>query len=289
MKNIQIKIALLVLLGLAVIQSAQGQGGATYNNDLIVGFSTQSGTDTLYDLGAESSLTNGETWNLGSLLTSYDLSTVDWGVIASVSSSHTQYLTYNPGLGAVTAPPPVPAFGAWNAINTAVKTIYNDNFVTAGAGNSATVLSSLAYSWNVETINPTLGTDYLNEEGGANPNEVGETTVGFFAQPDNGTTPPQVGNFSLNSSGVVTFNTLSVAPPVPKIVSLVRSGSTDSIYFTTTNGSFTYTLYYTNAAGLTAPITNWTASPTTLTGNGNTNSLTDTSTDANRFYRIGVH
>jgi hypothetical protein len=40
---------------------------------------------------------------------------------------------------------------------------------------------------------------------------------------------------------------------------------------------------------LTAPITNWTASPTTLTGNGNTNSLTDTSTDANRFYRIGVH
>ena len=102
MKNIQIKIALLVLLGLAVIQSAQGQGGATYNNDLIVGFSTQSGTDTLYDLGAESSLTNGETWNLGSLLTSYDLSTVDWGVIASVSSSHTQYLTYNPGLGAVT-------------------------------------------------------------------------------------------------------------------------------------------------------------------------------------------
>jgi hypothetical protein len=289
MKNIQIKIALMVLLGLSVIQSAQAQGGATYNNDLIVGFSTQSGTDTLYDLGTVASITNGETWNLGSLLTSYDLSAVDWGVIASVSSSHTQYLTYNPGSGAVTAPPPIAAFGAWNTINTAVKTIYNNSFVTAGAGNSATVSSSQPYSWNVETINPTLGTDYLNEEGGASPNAVGETTVGFFAQPDNGTTPPQIGNFSLNPSGVVTFNTLSAAPPVPKIVSLVRSGSTDSIYFTTTSGSFTYTLYYTNAAGLTAPITNWTSSPTTLIGNGNTNSLSDTSTDANRFYRIGVH
>src|ERR1700723_2563737 len=108
MKKIQIKTALLVLLGLAAIQSSQAQ--ATYNNDLIVGFSTQSGTDTLYDLGAVSSLTNGETWNLGSLLTSYDLTTVDWGVIASVSSSHTQYLTFNPGLGSVTAPPPIPAF-----------------------------------------------------------------------------------------------------------------------------------------------------------------------------------
>jgi hypothetical protein len=289
MKKIQIKIALLVLLGLAVIQSAQAQGGATYNNDLIVGFSTQSGTDTLYDLGAVSSLSNGETWNLGSLLTSYDLTTVDWGVIASVSSNHTQYLTYNPGSGAATAPSPVASFGQWNFINTAVKTIYNNSFVTAGAGKSATVSSSQPYSWNVETINPTLGTDYLNEEGGANPNAVGESTVGFFAQPDNGATPPQIGNFSLNASGVVTFNTLSAAPPMPKIVSLVRSGSTDSIYFTTTSGSFTYTLYYTNAAGLTAPITNWIASPTTLTGDGNTNSLTDTSTDANRFYRIGVH
>jgi len=290
MKNIQIKIALLVLLGLAAIESAQAQiGGATYNNDLIVGFSTQSGMDTLYDLGGVSSLTNGESWNLASLLTSYDLSTVDWGVIASVATNHTQYLTFNPGPGALTAPPPVPSFGAWNAINTAVKTIYNDNFVTAGAGNSATVSASLPYSWNVETISPTLGTDYINEEGGANVNAVGETTVGFFAQPDSGITPPQLGNFSLNASGVVTFNTLSTAPPVPKIVSFVRSGSTDSVYFTTTNGSFTYTLYYTNAAGLTAPITNWIASPTTIVGNGNTNSLTDTSTDANRFYRIGVH
>jgi hypothetical protein len=88
---------------------------------------------------------------------------------------------------------------------------------------------------------------------------------------------------------VLTFTTLSANPPTPKIVAFNRSGTTDSIYFTTTNGSFTYTLYYTNASGLTAPVTNWIASPTTVVGNGNTNVLTDTSTDANRFYRIGVH
>jgi hypothetical protein len=281
MKKIQIE--LLLSLGLAGVGMESAQAQATYNSDLIVGFTSTTGNDTLYDLGAVSSLTNGKTWDLSSLVNLSGLSTVNWGVVASVSSTHTEYLTE-------TRTPnfKVNGLGGWGALNTPVKTIYS-NFSTAGAGNSATPAASYADSWNIETLNPTIPQDYLNATGLNNPNTVGETSVAFWSLPDTDTTATQFGTFSLDASGVVTFNTVSVAPPVPKIVSLVRSGGTDTIYFTTTSGSFTYTLYYTNAAGLTAPITNWTASPTTLIGNGNTNSLTDTSSDANRFYRIGVH
>jgi hypothetical protein len=100
-----------------------------------------------------------------------------------------------------------------------------------------------------------------------------------------------VGYFTLNPNGTMTFtraSTVVAQPPAPKIVSVSRSGTTSTIFFTTTNGTFTYSLYYTNSTGLAAPVTNWPASPTTLTGNGLTNSLTDTTTDTNRFYRIGV-
>jgi hypothetical protein len=101
-----------------------------------------------------------------------------------------------------------------------------------------------------------------------------------------------VGYFTLNPSGTMTFTRASAIvaqPPVPRIVSITRSGSNSTVFFTTTNATFTYTLYYTNSAGLTTSVTNWPASPTTLIGNGNTNSLSDTTTDTNRFYRIGVH
>jgi hypothetical protein len=100
-----------------------------------------------------------------------------------------------------------------------------------------------------------------------------------------------VGFFKFNPDGTMTFtraSTNSAAPPAPQIVSAVRSGSTSTIYFTTTNGA-TYTLYYTNAAGLKTPASTWPASPSTVVGNGGTNSLSDMTTDPIRFYRVGAH
>jgi hypothetical protein len=99
-----------------------------------------------------------------------------------------------------------------------------------------------------------------------------------------------VGYFQFNTDGSMTFTRSSPAPPpAPQIVSITRSGSLSTVFFTTASGSYTYTLYYTNSAGLNTAISNWPSSPTTLTGNGNTNSLTDTTTDTNRFYRIGAN
>ena len=103
-----------------------------------------------------------------------------------------------------------------------------------------------------------------------------------------------MGTFSLAANGVVTFTTNSVVPPpptppVPQIVLITRTNTTSTIYFSTTNSAFTYNLYYTNAAGLFAPISNWTVSASSVVGNGLTNSITDTTTDSDRYYRVGVH
>jgi hypothetical protein len=113
-----------------------------------------------------------------------------------------------------------------------------------------------------------------------------------YTDPNTGTTSGSayyVGYFTLNPSGTMTFTRASAAPPPkPLIVSITHSGSTSTIFFTTTNGP-TYTLYFTNSTGLATSVTNWPSSPTTLVGNGLTNSLSDTTTDTNRFYRIGAH
>jgi hypothetical protein len=219
MKNLY-KAALLAALGLGTIASAQAQftysgtpqsgGGATYNSDLILGFTSTSGTDTEFDLGTETSLVNGETWNLSSILTSYNLSTVDWGVVGTVTSGHLSYLTYDDAvygdnLQTITT-------GIWTGINTANKTIYNNAFSSAGADNAATVLASSPGSWNSETVNPTLGTQYQNVNA-ANPNSTGEDTVDFWVQNAATGTDSEIGTFSLASDGVVTFNVAAVPEP----------------------------------------------------------------------------
>jgi hypothetical protein len=203
------KAVILSALGLGTIATAQAQ--ATYNSDLIIGFTTTTGNDLEYDAGSVSSLYSGEQFALGSLLNLSALSTIDWGVIASVTSNHTQYQTD------ANTPNTVPSFGSWNSINTSVKAIYNNPFTAAGAGNSATPAATAPYSWNVETLNPNAGTDYLNEYGGSNPNVVGLTTVNFFGAPDNGATPSVLGTFTLDNTGTVTFN----AVPEPSAYGII--------------------------------------------------------------------
>jgi len=99
-----------------------------------------------------------------------------------------------------------------------------------------------------------------------------------------------LGYFQFNSNGTMTFTRASATrpPPPPPVLTISRSSTTSTIYFGTTNGA-TYKLYFTNASGLGTPVSNWPSSPTTLTGNGSTQSLTDTTTDPIRFYKVGAH
>jgi hypothetical protein len=95
-----------------------------------------------------------------------------------------------------------------------------------------------------------------------------------------------VGYFELNSDGTMNFIRQASNPPAP-VLSIVRSGNTSTISFSSANGS-TYSLYYTNAAGLAAPLPNWPSLPSTISGDGNNKSFNDTTSDADRVYRVRI-
>lgn len=194
------------LIALAIVSAATASQAAAYNNDLIIGFSSTTGNDLLYDLGSFGSLTAGETWNLSSLLSGYNLSTVNWGVVGNSSASGTSRVLYTTFASA----PATAGNGKGTSINSADGALYS-NFATAGAGNSASVDSTTDNSWNHQTINPTLTTQYLNAW--ENPNQVGTGSINFWSVQANSSAGVQDGTFSLGSGGIVTFDAVSVPEP----------------------------------------------------------------------------
>lgn len=119
----------------------------------------------------------------------------------------------------------------------------------------------------------------VRPDGFADPNTGSSTGSAYF-----------IGYFQLNTDGSMTFTRASAGsppPPPPPIVSIVRSGTVSTVSFGTTNGA-TYTLYYTNLSGLGSPITTWSFNPTTVMGDGTTKQFIDTTSDANRIYRVGA-
>jgi hypothetical protein len=203
----QIKLAALAAAAGMVAASAQA---ANYNSDLIVGFTSGSGSDFVYDLGAESSLTAGETWNLSSFLGSFTLSSVQWGVIGDKLNIGTAWATTT----GLFTPGTIGNLQTLSPIDSATATIYG-NLPAAGAGQNASVDHTFDASWNVETINPDLDSDYVNQF--VNPNVTGEVSDYFYSVKDNGSDPTLVGNFSLDGSGTLTFNPV----PEPSTIGLI--------------------------------------------------------------------
>jgi len=194
------------------------------------------------------------------------------------------------------------AIGATD-IGTALGTTNQDNntvLVREPAGNTE--------DYSVQVKDPQ--NIYLGDFGGYLPSTAENTTPSNFVSavvsdlylavpngkvdPINSTTSgpaDYVGYFTFNPDGSMTFTRAVPAPPqppVPQITSITRASGTTTVYFTTTNGP-TYVLYYTNSTGLATSVTNWPSSPTTLTGDGGTDHLSDTTTVSNRFYKVGAH
>lgn len=71
-------------------------------------------------------------------------------------------------------------------------------------------------------------------------------------------------------------------------VSLSFSGTNGAVSFPSV-GQGTYTLYYTNSAGLLSPVSTWATNSSVIIGNGKVDSFQDISTDPNRFYIVGAH
>src|SRR6266436_2290340 len=126
----QVRTVLLAAAALAVVASTQA--ATTYNGDLVIGFTSASGNDFEFDLGAASSLTSGQQFNLSSQLSNFSLSTVNWGVVgtATVGGARTSWVTVNTG----GAPTQINGLSAWSKVNTAVSSIYS-LFGAAGPGN----------------------------------------------------------------------------------------------------------------------------------------------------------
>jgi hypothetical protein len=97
-----------------------------------------------------------------------------------------------------------------------------------------------------------------------------------------------VGYFQFCPDGTMTFFRASATtlPAAPQLT-VTRDGTTNYISFPSANGAV-YTLYYTNSAGLTRPVSTWPTSPTTITGDGFVKTFTNSPGDAERFYRVGA-
>lgn len=223
MKNLY-KGALLAALGLASIPVAQA---ATYPaGELLVGFTAQSGNDTIYDLGSESSILasaiaagggayGGGTvsWNLSSLLGGYTLSGVNWGVIGNEVNSGTPRTAYTT-VAVGNTPNTFTGNSAFSKINTATVSIYN-NFSAAGSGQSLSIVNTDPNSWNSQTLNPSLTTQYQNTW--ENPNVTGVASADFYSVLNNGTDGTQLGTFSLSSGGTLSLDVV----PEPTTCSLL--------------------------------------------------------------------
>jgi hypothetical protein len=158
-------------------------------------------------------------------------------------------------------------------------------FPVAGAGQSASISPIDPSSWNQETLFGTISTQYINVY--ENPNVIGLTCASFYRVVSPNLPPVLVGTFCLSASKVVTFTAASPAPPPPTL-SIARTGSVSIISFLGLN-TVTYTLAYTNSAGLTTPVSSWPTMAAAILGNNSTTNFTDTTTASNRFYRVRAH
>jgi hypothetical protein len=204
MKKNLYKMALLAALGLASTMSVQA---ASYTGgDLLVGFTTGTGNDVIYDLGGESLLTQGETWDLSSLLTGINLNTVSWGVVGASTTPKIEYTTLQD-------PPTLISVAAFNAAKNPLTAIaQNFSGAATAAGQSISIASTDDNSWNRQMVSPTLPTQYANSEGSPDVIGLSSVTLNQVNQGSDTTVTP-LSNFSLANNGILQYGTVAVPEP----------------------------------------------------------------------------
>ena len=142
-----------------------------------------------------------------------------------------------------------------------------DQIVTANGQNSASIAQFGGNAaFTVEQIVPGSFNLWQISPNSANPKPVA----------------PLIGTFTITAAGVLTFTAGGVVP-APIITGITRSGSLDTVSFTTASGG-NYWLGYTNQ--LVGVSTNWPIVSGPVAGDGNNNSLTHTISDSAGFYRV---
>ena len=240
MKNL-CKAASLAVLGLVSVSGAQA---ATYPaGDLIIGFTTGSGTDLMFDLGPESGLADGETWPALTTLLSgagYDLTAVQWGVIGNLANSGTPRTAFT-SVAVGTTPATVTGNTQFGQLNSSAKALYGW-FGSAGAGSSGTVAAgdSSQNSWYEQMVSTPLTSSY-----GAvyeNPLVTGQAVASLWSVLNDGVTTTLVGQFTLGTNGVVTYNVAS------------STASTTNVLTSSLNpANFGFNLIFTSTVSVVAP------------------------------------
>ena len=163
--------------------------------------------------------------------------------------------------------------GVYGVIIPATSVYAFTPIITSGGNYDAN------FQGNIENTTPD---DFTDDSASVTRSDFYELT------PGDGSYPPgrYLGYFELTASGTLTFNTLTAAAAQPHITGITRSGGVSTISFITDNGP-TYRLRYTNAAGLTSPVSTWSVGAS-VTGTGSVLSLQDTNASDIVFYAIEV-
>jgi hypothetical protein len=200
------KYALLAASVLAVAATAQAQ--YTYG-DLLVGF-TGGSQDFIYDLGQVSSLTLGETWNIGAGLGT------QFGVVGASSisaGSHIYATSADSGQNGYVMS------GNWSVARANIATL--DQGLTVR--QSRTTTSSDTTGWYMQTAQPagTPGNYLFNNLDNPNApvNTYGYETTAYFFDNVNGTATPDSFFSYDTASGNLAFG--AVAVPEPTTFSLL--------------------------------------------------------------------
>lgn len=249
-----------------------------------------------------------------------DLTFLNWSVLGVSSTAngypaHTLWITSPRINGVQTTAPQRQTKSAQQTTGTQITSIFYGG-MQLSANSSSNSLSNTQYLIQEPINNDADLTTYISDAVSGTNSDLQGTWIqnvenitpssfttsiisDFYEVRPTGVTDPHTGQtsgsayylgyFTLNANGTMTFTRASayVAPPATHL-SLTRSGTTTKISFPTTNGA-TYTLFYTNTSGLTKPTSTWPKLAGTVTGNGQTNSFTDTTSDSNRVYRVGAH
>lgn len=178
-----------------------------------------------------------------------------------------------------------------NTANLVREPINNDSDLTAFiASQQDASASTLHDTWSAN-VEVNTGTGFS----GSTRSDLYEVRPIGVLDPHTGQTNGPawyVGYFEFKSDATMTFtrattNSVPPSPPPPPALLIGTSGTSISISLVTTN-SATYSLYYTNPAGLGSPVGSWSLFPATITGDGTTKVFTDNANDVARVYRVIV-
>ena len=211
------KAAIIAALGLASVSAVKAES----YGELLVGFTTKSGSDVIYDLGALSSITSGQTWDAGTLgISAASSASYSWGVIGDDYAANGTVVNNTLWTTANAQPGLINGGSKFNAIDSSIASLYAP--ILANGVSGYTVAATSANSWNNQAIAGALTTQYHNAY--VNPTTTGLASISLFQVTDDNTAPVNVGSFSLDNTGLLTFTANSGSVAVPEPTSIAAFG-----------------------------------------------------------------